>query len=295
MDIGGFVEAHFTSKNYMRDRFAEMITDAWRILKEAEATHADGHEIVARVSLFSGGNDSTVLTHLVRHYATHAAHANTTVGIERTRQYVRDTSAAWGLPLLEREAPVSFSDLVKERGFPGPAMHFKMYQRLKERPLHQIRRELVKNPSKQRVMFIAGRRRLESARRSSVPEHERVGSIIWASPLANWSSDDMRIYRALNPDIPRNPISDALGMSGECLCGAFAEPGELERVRAIDPECADWIDRLEAEVLEAGITDHRCKWGWGATFLDNRISAAKSGPLCSCHDPLFTLTKDDIK
>jgi 3'-phosphoadenosine 5'-phosphosulfate sulfotransferase (PAPS reductase)/FAD synthetase len=57
--------------------------------------------------LFSGGNDSTVLAHMMRHRAQYAIHANTTIGIEATRQFVRDTCAGWELELLERTAPVS--------------------------------------------------------------------------------------------------------------------------------------------------------------------------------------------
>ena len=46
-------------------------------------------------------------------------------------------------------------------------------------------------------------------------------------------------------------------MSGECLCGAFAKEGEKARIRFIEPELADYLDRLELEVRAAG---HN--WGW---------------------------------
>lgn len=284
MNITQAVNEHTDSLRFMQSRFGEMVRDSWRIVSEAIEQHGEGREIVGRVVLFSGGNDSTVLAHLFRSWVTHAAHANTTVGIEATREFVRETCVAWALPLMERTPDTSYAELVTEQGFPGPAMHAKMFQRLKERGLMQVRRELVTNPREQRVLFLAGRRRQESARRSTIPEHERRGSVIWASPLANWSADDMRIYRALCRDVPRNPISDRLGMSGECLCGAFAEPGELERIRAVDPGCADWLERLQEQVRAAGIGDHRCEWGWGAHTPD--VRPATSGMLCSCHDAL---------
>lgn len=289
MSIASLIDDHGTSLRFMQSRFGEMVRDAWRIVSEAIEAHADEHDVTGRVVLFSGGNDSTVLAHLFRSYATHAAHANTTVGIEATRQFVRDTAAGWGLPLIERSGPVDYETLVKEQGFPGPAMHGKMYQRLKERALRQVTAEFVSNPRRERVLFIAGRRRKESARRSSIPEHERRGSVIWASPLANWSSDDMRIYRALSRDVPRNHISERLGMSGECLCGAFAEPGELDRIRTVDPDCASWIERLQEDVRAAGITDHRCKWGWGSHTPDTK--PATRGMLCDCHDVLSTFAQ----
>ena len=189
-----------------------------------------------------------------------------------------------GLSLLERTPPTSYRELVIEQGFPGPAMHAKMFQRFKERGLMQVRRELVADPRRERVLYLAGRRRLESARRAAIPEHERRGSVIWASPLANWSADDARLYRASSRGVPRNPISDRLGMSGECLCGAFAEPGELDRIRAVDPDCLVWIERLQGEVRAAGHEDHRCEWGWGARVADSK--PATRGLVCSCHDAL---------
>lgn len=260
------------------------IEDAARILREAEDTHTGGKTITARAVLFSGGNDSATLLHLMAAMgtATHAIHANTTIGVEATRQFVRDQTAAHGLPLLEETPPVSYRELVLEQGFPGPAHHFKMYQRLKDRALRQARRRLVTNGRRERVIFIAGRRRAESDRRTNVPEHERIDSVIWASPLANWSTETMEEYRALYA-VPRNPVADALGMSGECLCGAFAEPGELDRIGHHHPEVAAEIHELEAEVIAAGnVPEERCMWGWGA--YRGTAKPSKSGPLCSSCD-----------
>lgn len=261
------------------------IEDAERILKEAVDTHlGDKHKLVANCVLFSGGNDSSTLADLMVRLgvATHAVHANTTIGIEATRQFVRDRCAALGLPLLEKTPEKSYRDHVLAHGFPGPGQHFKMYQQLKERGLRMARRELVSNGRKQRVLFIAGRRKAESTRRNSIPEHERVDSVIWASPLANWTKADLEEYRE-HFAVPRNTVADELGMSGECLCGAFAEVGELERIGHLHPEVAAEIQDLEVEVLATGnVVEERCMWGWGAYRGDEAPS--KTGPLCSSCD-----------
>lgn len=246
----------------------QIVDDAWRL--------ADGRMRAAWCVLYSGGNDSTVLAHLMKGRVDYAVHANTTIGIEETRQFVRDTCETWGLPLLERTAPVPYRELVLERGFPGAAMHFKMFQRLKERPLDEVRRELVTHSRRERVMFIAGRRRSESKRRQHIPLHEVDGSVIWASPLAMWTKLDLNTYRLMAGDVPVNEVSEKLHMSGECLCGAFAKPGELEEIRFWFPDVAAEIDALQEEVKAAGHGEPWCQWGHGRGKPSERV-----GALCS--------------
>ena len=284
-------------------RVFDLIASSHRILETEIEKHADGHEIVAKVLLYSGGNDSTTLAHMFKDVATHAAHANTTVGIESTRQFVRDTCASWGLPLIEKLPPEGqrYADFVLGNvyawsrkhgelrrvypgGFPGPAQHFFVYQRLKERCLEQVRNDLVENPRKQRVVFIAGRRRDESKRRNNVPISERRGSTIWVSPLVEWTKLDLQMYRVMFPDVPRNKASDLIHMSGECLCGAFAKQNELDEVEYWFPEDVQQIRELE-RLLEnrIDIPAERRKYGWGAY---KHIKPSKTGPLCdSCVAP----------
>lgn len=267
-----------------RRRVQELLVESHALLDQAIAEHVTGagKELVAVCLLYSGGNDSTTLGHIFKSRADYAVHANTTIGIEQTRQFVRDTCSAWGLPLLEYVPPPgsTYRELVLDQGFPGPAMHYKMYQRLKERCLVQARRHLVTNGRKQRVVFLAGRRRTESARRANVPEMSRQGSIVWCSPLVNWTKTDMNTYREMAGDVPRNEVSDLIHMSGECLCGAFAKAGELEEIGLWFPEVAEHIRSLEREVTATGLfPEKRCRWGWGA---GTRVTPAMQvGPLCT--------------
>jgi 3'-phosphoadenosine 5'-phosphosulfate sulfotransferase (PAPS reductase)/FAD synthetase len=265
-------------------RVSNLIAQAHAIYREGVDRNLDGRTVAASAVLFSGGNDSTTLAHLFRDTATHAIHANTTIGIEQTRQFVRDTCTEWGIPLIEKVAPVSYRDLVIERGFPGPAMHFKMYQRLKERCLDAARTDLgVANSRSNVAIFIAGRRRQESKRRADVPLWERDGSVIWVSPLAFWTKLDLNTYRLMNPSIPRNPASDTLHMSGECLCGAFAHRGELDEIGHWYPEVRAEIEALEAEVRAAGHAEPFCTWGHG-----QGKPAEQVGPMCTSCDARFT-------
>lgn len=268
------------------ERVTRLVDQAHTIVDQAWEL-AEGRMRAAWCVLYSGGNDSTVLAHLMRDRVDFAVHANTTIGIEDTRQFVRDTCQQWGLELIERTAPVPYRELVLERGFPGPAMHFKMYQRLKERVLDAVRNELITNSRTQRVLFIAGRRRAESRRRINIPLHEKDGSAIWASPLAMWTKLDMNTYRLMAGDVPINPVSEKLHMSGECLCGAFAKTNELEEIRFWFPAMAEEIDQLEQEVRAAGIKEPFCRWGHG-----QGKPTEKTGPLCTSCDLQLDLWKE---
>ncbi|OBJ40281.1 hypothetical protein A5630_25355 [Mycolicibacterium mucogenicum] len=273
---------------YRIERVQYLIEQSDYIMETALEKFGAEHQIMGTCVLFSGGNDSTVLAHLMRKHATHAIHCNTTIGIEDTRQFVRDTCAEWGLPLMEEIAPTTYRDLVLEQGFPGPGHHFKMFQRLKERGLRQARRKLVTRPRRERVLFVAGRRRQESARRANIPLYERVDSTIWASPIALWTKLDMMTYRLMNREVdpvPVNQVSDLLHMSGECLCGSFAKAGELDEIEMWFPDVAEYIRDLEAEIADRpDIPERRKKWGWGA-YADVKPSK-KVGSLCtSCNAP----------
>jgi len=248
----------------------------------------EGVEVKAICVLYSGGNDSTVLTHLMHQRATHAVHINTGIGIDKTREFVRATCAAYGLPLIEESPPpgATYDELVLKHGFPGPAGHMMMYTRLKERGLRAVRRQFVTNWRKERVVFVAGMRHDESARRMrNTEETHREGSIVWVSPIGHWTNEHMAAYRRAHPDVPRNEVSDVLHMSGECLCGAFAKPGELDMIAAFYPETAARIRDLERRAKDAGV---HCVWGTrpprkGKTVANrdsDEIADSSVGPLC---------------
>lgn len=291
----GEVDAMRLTATQRKERLDDLIAEAKGLLSEAIATHIadDGKEVAAIVLLFSGGNDSTVLAHLFRKRATHAAHANTTIGIEQTRDFVRNTCEEWGLPLVERLPPDErdhYRSLVLQYGFPGPAMHYKMFQRLKERALRQVRRELVTS-RRQRVVFLGGIRRAESARRANRQSFHREDSIVWVSPLINWTKTDLNTYR-LHYDVPVNEVSDLIHMSGECLCGSFAAPGERDEITYWFPAVFDGIAELEALIADRDdIPEHRKTWGWGADPAKKALDgkASETGPLCSSCDDRFQL------
>ena len=220
------------------------------------------------IGMFSGGHDSLVATHIAAQHPrfSFAAHMNTGIGIEQTRNFVRDTCREWGIELREYRAdeyvradgqpdPQVYEEMVAEYGFPGPPMHKKMYARLKERPLRHMLRDLG-TPRGARIILVTGIRADESTRRmahtKAIQEWEAK---VWVAPIWDWAKRDVYEY-IKERDLKRSWVADILHMSGECLCGAFAHEGELEEIRQWFPERAAEIDHIQERVMQ------RFPWGW---------------------------------
>lgn len=246
------------------------------------------HEPVAIRVGFSGGRDSLAVTHWMMSNirGCEVFHCNTGIGVEATRQFVRDTCKAYGWPLHEIRAKEDcgqdYDELVRRFGFPSPVGHNMMYRRLKERVIEKMVRDIrakVGGKRIARVLIATGVRHDESVRRMRYggKEVSRRGNQLWTSPLYWWSSPDRDKYIAQH-GLPINPVSAMLGMSGECLCGAFAHPGELDMVRIVCPATAARIDRLHEECCAKGMT-----WGWEGRPPRSRKTAKPdigARPLC---------------
>lgn len=234
----------------------------------------------------SGGKDSLRVTDwsMENIPGCEVFHINTGIGCERTRVYVRKLCKGRGWPLHEIRAlehcGQNYDDLVKERGFPGPDLHQKMYDRLKGRAVAlMVRRAKYGHSRYSNVMLISGVQYDDSKKRMVYAgrEIDRVGSQLWVNPFY-WSPKHERDAYIAERALPINPVTRKLGMSGECGCGAYAQPGELERWRAVDPEFGARIDRLSQEVLERGFT-----WSWEGhppAGGHNKDQATMFMPLC---------------
>lgn len=300
------------AREYMALTLDEAIARAHAIVDETLELYAPEHSLL----LYSGGEDSVVLAHLMRKRATAIVHVNTGIGIPETAVHVREVAAAWGIVLRELAPPRSYSDLVLGRvlstrganigrqvwkGFPGPAAHKIMYNRLKERALDKLRFELVGTRGRTgQIMHMAGMRWGESDRRwRNASEIDPRGSRVWCSPLAWWTDGHMREYRdryrcqrahehaphmLCTPGaLPRNEVTVHLHMSGDCLCGSFAQEGEIFALELFYPDFATRIRDLERQMREdESVPAERCTWGWGA----GRESGTEAGRLCSrCRAP----------
>lgn len=255
-----------------------------RLIERAKAEHNS----VATVCLFSGGNDSTVLAHRCRDHYESLAFIDTGTAIPGVRDFVENYAVWIGKPLIVMESGDMYRRLVlgkdvmnpgpdfRPLGFPGPRQHGRAYVVLKERQLEALRRRLKDgHPRSARVLYLTGVRRAESERRRARPAIHRSGGTVFASPLIDWSDQDMREYRAEHR-LPQSDVAALIHRSGECNCGAFAAPGEREMLRSLWP---DWFERtiasVEREAKAHGIP--ACRWGERPGTPDD----GDGGPLCS--------------
>ena len=241
--------------------------------------------------LFSGGHDSSCAVHVASRHPRFAGvvhHIDTGIGSKRTREHVERVCRDFGWGLKVYKSKSTYETFVRQRGFPGPGMHQRAYIRLKDRCVEDIVRGKL-------IVLVTGCRSQESVRRmghvepvkwgewannAKTGQKERIKiNRVWSAPCHDWSSEEQRAYME-HFDIPENPVKMTLGMSGECLCGSFAQPGELERVRRHCPDVAAEIDRLAVIARQCGKHD---KWGTRPP-TEKGVVAVESGPLCSSCD-----------
>ena len=209
--------------------------------------------------LCSGGNDSLCATHVAMQtgLVTGVASINTTIGIQETRDHLKAVSESFGWNLQWFTPPASYIELCARFGMPGPGGHNLVYQRLKERCVRQLVR-LAKKSRGDTVMLITGCRTQESDRRMGTSDPiQREGRRLWVAPIINWSAAQQVVYQTENR-IPRNPVKPYLGISGECLCGAFAKPGEREKIQQYYPHA--YAEIVECERVAAE-NKKPCAWG----------------------------------
>ena len=109
----------------------------------------------------------------------------------------------------------------------------------------------------------------------------KVGAQIWIAPFF----DRDKIYTLeyiREHKLEVSPVVRLIGMSGECFCGAFAKPNEMNDViRPNFPKLARQIDQLETEAIDRGVRDSI----WGVRPRRNAKNLdLPFMPLCvNCH------------
>jgi 3'-phosphoadenosine 5'-phosphosulfate sulfotransferase (PAPS reductase)/FAD synthetase len=116
-------------------------------------------------------------------------------------------------------------------------------------------------------------------------EVRREGAQLWIQPILHWTRDDLNTY-VEEQGLARNEVSDHLHRSGECLCGALANPDEIHLIDMFYPAAGQRIHDLEARCETRGLVD--CRWAApskapGQTWHDLEEGTGQSHlfPLCT--------------
>lgn len=238
----------------------DMVAEAHSIIDTA----IDQYNPTGAVALFSGGDDSRAATHVtMQHpFVKQVAVSDTGTGVPETLEFVQQTcrEQQWPLtvvqPLLDRFfgfRGAHFRHMVSKYGCPGPAAHLFYFVELKEKPLRPVRAALQEKPG-DKVLYLTGVRTKESKRRkinvkAAIQEIDRQP---WVSPIWTWDKRDTLGYGEAH-GLPRNPVSELLHMSGECLCLAYGSQQELSEVAFWYPDVAARLREAEALARDLGL------------------------------------------
>lgn len=182
---------------------------------------------VALVSLFSGGYDSAITTHVLHRLDTHGLPIqvwaiDTQLAADGWREYVQSVANqfGWNFQVYDNKKGFEqFKKSVELKGCPRTRqMHTHVFQKLKERGIDAIHM-MQKKTRHDKTLFVSGMRRAESDYRANADDYHRSGKSnkIFAAPIVHWSNEECDLYRIEN-NLPDNPFYDTVKGSGDCQC-----------------------------------------------------------------------------
>ncbi len=239
------------------------------IIKEMLKIHERENFYVA----CSGGKDSICLAHYINtNYPDNfkgLVFVDTGVGIMTTQNWLKDYSQkmGWDLNIVKPTPPDAYTDIVLKIGFPGAGLHNIIMRKLKYMAMREF---AFSNDRKYNHCFISGTRKFESQRRAiNTRPIARDGQFVFCSPF--YARTDEYVYKyLLENGLQRTPIHDKLGMSGECMCGCFAQVNEREMIKELDPKLDEYITWLEEQVQIRGTDRAKKSPKWGSSRLSKK-------------------------
>lgn len=244
---------------------AELVHQARLILADA----IEEHDPVAIYIALSGGNDSRCTMHVSLPVLANdprfrgALLMDTGVGLPEAHDAVRGFAHDAGTRLTIERTKSNYEGFVMRYGFPSPPQHSMMYKRLKDTPLRAVvAREKAGLSRRARVLFVSGQRKWESARRSKLTQAtRRLGGVVWTSPVFYWTTPERDAYQEANR-IDRNPVGEIIcGNSGDCLCGAMADPNGEKIMGSLEVWFPAMYQRLRALERRVEAAGKWAKWG----------------------------------
>lgn len=221
----------------------------------------------ATVMMFSGGTDSLTAYHVAKDCGVKIdalMHVNTGTGIHETTQFVRLFAEREGLRYIEADSTGKFDAYVMRKGFMGIGIgaHSFAYHLLKTPFRGELSKHFRRGFRGRKILLLNGVRSQESDNRkrnysgSYYDVDSGAKSNVWVNHIWDWTSSDCIAYLQ-EKLVKRNPVSECLGRSGECMCGTV-QPSEARRKASeLFPKWGSWLDALERASKD------KFGWGWG--------------------------------
>lgn len=239
----------------------------------------------AIVSMISGGKDSLCAYLVARELdipMTHIMHGVTGTGIRQTTNFVRWFAKTQSLTYLEANAGKAYEEYVRKKGFMGVGVsaHTFAYHILKQQRFQSVVSWYIRQNRKGRpILLLNGARADESVNRGKNLQEPisryRDSTNIWVNVIHYWSRKDRDNYLE-EEQAPKNPVTEVLCRSGECLCGTMQSRATREEASFYFPEWGSWLDELEKEAIS------KFGFGWGEQ------KSTSSKPLKPTFQPMCT-------
>ena len=248
-------------------------TDKLKWSKEIADRIIKDYNPFAILVAYTSGADSNVALKVATLFmpVSAAFTCDTTISaIETLRNCERVASDVYGLKYITKfppyaglkENPNTYAEIVKRHGFPGSTdtAHAWMYRWLKDHTVSRIISSIRARRHNRPIVIVSGARRHESKRRWGTSEDITIqGNNIWLNIINDWTDQDCYEFTRDNDlDRYRSPISHAIGLSGDCFCGSFAQPGDLLELKIASPTTHEKIIGLQQWVLD----NTTMQWTW---------------------------------
>lgn len=219
----------------------------------------------AIVMMFSGGDDSLTTYHVARALdipITHFLHGVTGTGIPQTTEFARQIGEQSKLIYIEANAGKAYEEYVWRKGFfgRGEQAHTMAYHVLKNEWFEKALSQHIRRGKHGRnILLINGARWQESNNRERMKTNpirrgRKNGPNIWVNLINDWTKHDCQQFLR---DYERNPVTELLCRSGECMCGTMQSQEQRQEAAYWFPEWGRWLDELDQAVKE------KHGWGWG--------------------------------
>jgi len=231
------------------------------------------YELDSLYVLFSGGKDSVcVADFIATNYPEQfkgVVFTNVGLGSQETRKFVINYCKERGWKLFmtwnvdERRR---FLNIVLREGFAFEGNHRQWMGMVKFQSWYYFMRDYIK-PQGQHAAFISGVRKKESQRRNKISKFTKKpvdisADMIFIKPFL-WKDGSQLWDYFYTHNLKKTPVYEWLNRSGECYCGAFAEPWDLKLFEKFDKLAYDTIKWIEKQIDTRG-SDKAKKYNkWG--------------------------------